>query len=1090
MLHAAALSVGLPLADFHPLPQSLHVRRPESGHDHLLLKAPGQVGGLAGVNARGLAVTGGPLVKRSEAAKGGLIHGLLIQTILQEADDLKPALALIRAARRVGEWSMTLSHAGSGELVYVEYSGRSIKVAKQREAVLAGNQRQLARGVLKAVPISGRRAVASRSGVTSRSHSYTAESLAAKLRQVDAGGRQISTTVVLSPQQDLLWSFAPESDLRTNSSSHTEAINLRELFQSAKPSGGGEHDRHHTGQHASPLSQSHFGHASQSDASDEAAETDSNSITSRYVLRMVSSPRRAHRGSRFSWASRALILGDNRLGKVLARRLADDHGIGSEFLPCGDPAEAVAQLERSWARGPALHLFLATPRDADADDGTLAGWQQRRTAGVMVPFLVCQKWISLVTQAGLLDEASLVAVTSMGGDFGFTGNIAAPESGAIAGLLKAIMIELWVQGHRATPIKVIDAPANEPSTSIVSAVFRELVVPSHDIEVGCSSRRRSIVRAVAQPIASRGKPVPRGGVWVCTGGARGITAHVAGELGRRYGLRLHLLGSAAEPNLPAEWRDMSPEALKQCKSLVMNAARAVGRNPLKEWQNFEKAIEIDKTLRDMAAQGVSPQYHACDVADPAALARVLEKIRETDGPISGILHGAGFGKDARFDRKQIDEVNRCIRAKVDGAAALIELTQNDPLEYFIAFGSISGRFGANGHSDYSLANDMLCKQVDLLRKRRPSCAAAAFHWHAWGDVGMATKPETKLALEMINMQFMPAAEGLAHLVRELEAGLPEGEVLITDERYYRAFYPAESLVASPQPGRRHQRPRTPLLTDCRRPTDQEFSGRATLNPAADPFLIDHRLDDKPILPVVVGLELLCEAAAACGGKQLAALNNVEVLSAVRFETAQPQELRVHAKQTGGSLKCELLGDFHARDGRLVQPDRLFLRGEAELSDAIGPLKIKYPVVSSGDWQSVEYAGRDGKFYLGPSLRCLRKILTRRGVAWGQISAPALVELAGVGRPNEGWILPSAALDACLYATGLLAWWQVAPGVALPAGFGQLRRGRLPMPGEACLVETRLRSHAGREARFNFTLFGSDRQVILDVSDYRVMWLSS
>ncbi len=38
---------------------------------------------------------------------------------------------------------------------------------------------------------------------------------------------------------------------------------------------------------------------------------------------------------------------------------------------------------------------------------------------------------------------------------------------------------------------------------------------------------------------------------------------------------------------------------------------------------------------------------------------------------------------------------------------------------FIGFGSISGRFGANGHTDYSLANDMLCKQMDWLRNMRP-----------------------------------------------------------------------------------------------------------------------------------------------------------------------------------------------------------------------------------------------------------------------------------------------------------------------------------------------------------------------------------
>ena len=188
---------------------------------------------------------------------------------------------------------------------------------------------------------------------------------------------------------------------------------------------------------------------------------------------------------------------------------------------------------------------------------------------------------------------------------------------------------------------------------------------------------------------------------------------------------------------------------------------------------------------------------------------MLRRIRAADGPIEGILHGAGVGKDARFDRKDPEKVSQCFRAKVDGALALMDLTRRDPVKHFIGFGSISGRFGANGHTDYSAANDMLCKLVDWYRRQRPEVKRVAFHWHAWGDVGMATKPETRLALEMVDMQFMPAREGLAHLLRELAAGTPEGEVLITDDRYHRMFYPAETLS-----GDAEERPlKFPLLDD-------------------------------------------------------------------------------------------------------------------------------------------------------------------------------------------------------------------------------------------------------------------------------------
>ncbi len=177
----------------------------------------------------------------------------------------------------------------------------------------------------------------------------------------------------------------------------------------------------------------------------------------------------------------------------------------------------------------------------------------------------------------------------------------------------------------------------------------------------------------------------------------------------------------------------------------MQEARAAGKNPIKAWQNTEKALEIDRTLREFSALGIRARYYSCDVADRSALSRVLDQIRTEVGPPEGILHGAGIGKDARFDRKEPEKVDQCFAAKIDGALALMDLTRRDHIKHFIAFGSISGRFGANGHTDYSAANDMLCKLVDWYRTQRPKTHAVAFHWHAWGDVGMARnqKPSSR-----------------------------------------------------------------------------------------------------------------------------------------------------------------------------------------------------------------------------------------------------------------------------------------------------------------------------------------------------------
>ena len=420
----------------------------------------------------------------------------------------------------------------------------------------------------------------------------------------------------------------------------------------------------------------------------------------------------------------------------------------------------------------------------------------------------------------------------------------------------------------------------------------------------------------------------------------------------------------------------------------------------------------------------------------------------------------------------------------------------DPLRYFVAFGSISGRFGANGHTDYSLANDMLCKEVDWFRRLRPDCAAVAFHWHAWGDVGMATKPETKLALELIDMQFMPATEGVEHLIAELETGAAAGEVLITDFKYYRMFYPAETLVV-PDGGDTSastSAAAAPLLNDATisRPGERTIA-ELRLLPTSDPFLVEHRLNGQPILPVVIGIELLAEAARiASGAGQVAALRDVDVANSMKFPTSEPRIARIIAEpQSTAEFACRLTADVRTRDGQLVEADRLCLSGIVELTAEkriAQPTAIEPPGESQGRWQNVVYPRSVDPFYLGPPMRCLRKTCLDGATLWGRIIAPALVELAGPQRRVEGWAVPSALLDACLFATGLLAWQHVQPGTALPRGFGRIELGYLPQPGEACVVRSTFRERNGQQASFDFCLFGSDGRVIFDVRDYRVVWL--
>jgi hypothetical protein len=419
----------------------------------------------------------------------------------------------------------------------------------------------------------------------------------------------------------------------------------------------------------------------------------------------------------------------------------------------------------------------------------------------------------------------------------------------------------------------------------------------------------------------------------------------------------------------------------------------------------------------------------------------------------------------------------------------MDLTREDPIRHFVAMGSISGRFGANGQSDYSLANDMLAKLVSWYRGQRPEVAAVNFDWHAWDDFGMATRAETRPALESIGMRFMPAREGASHLLSELAAGARSSEILITDDRYARMFGLGHLLAPVSEAGAPGSG--APLLQKGR--IDAEGEGvraRVAFDPRTEPFLAEHRFDGTPLLPFAVSLELLCEAgAAAFAGRRPAALRGVRAAQALWFAGGRPRTLEVEARRVGplvlhGVITAEVLGP----DGRVLDERRPYFEGELEWDATEAP-----PAETSArpspieTWPRVEYAPTASGFHLGPPFRALQRLAVFESSAWGEIVAPEPTEIGGLDRGARDFALPCAVIDACFQAVGRLAAAVVEDADSFPLALDLLRLGRMPDRGESCLVEAHLLHRETTQASFDFRVTGADDALLLEGRGYRVAW---
>lgn len=523
--------------------------------------------------------------------------------------------------------------------------------------------------------------------------------------------------------------------------------------------------------------------------------TTAEDVCRRYVLRLVPAPvdHRLRHGPRFF--GRAWVLGRNPSAAALGQRL---EGLGIPALAVGgdDPAGAAAWIDAAWGEAPAPHLFVLSARDMP--EGRPLDTDPKRAryeAGLLLPYFVVQQWYARVNGAGLLDRATLVAGTALGGDFGISPQRLAAEGGGIAGLLKAVFMEAAAHGALGPQTVVVDFPAQHPSSAVAQTLLEEMalaqaavvrggqeeLVRRHaEIEVAYHGGRRHLLRLVESPLdAGIPESLPRG-PWLLTGGGRGITALVARQLGNRFHVPVHLVGTTALPAV--DYASLGSEALAELKARVMHEAYARHEKPNVAWQRVEKQIEVQRNLAALAQAGVNATYHVCDVRDPEALERVLSRIRQTDGPLVGVVHGAGVEVTGRLEKKPPEVVASTVGVKYLGTLALAELTRGDPLRYFLVFGSLAGRFGGVGQSDYAMANEAMAKVMSWVRAARPECVSVVFDWPAWAETGMSVRPTSLHSLRRVGHRFMSSAEGCRHFLRELAGGGSAGEVLFVAPR--------------------------------------------------------------------------------------------------------------------------------------------------------------------------------------------------------------------------------------------------------------------------------------------------------------------
>jgi NAD(P)-dependent dehydrogenase (short-subunit alcohol dehydrogenase family)/acyl carrier protein len=616
---------------------------------------------------------------------------------------------------------------------------------------------------------------------------------------------------------------------------------------------------------------------------------------------------------------RVVVMPDKSgVGDALAQRLQT---LGVEVLRIKDAldADTLAKLLKSWlAAGPVQGVYWlpALDNEGDLSGMDLAGWHEALHVRVKLLYATMRILYEQIAAPGTF----LVSATRLGGQHGYDeAGATSPLGGAVVGFTKTYKRE-----RMDALVKAVDFEAERDPSEVADTLIEETLRDPGAIEIGYQEGVRWTVGLQEQPAADgkRGLTLDINTVFLVTGAAGSIVSAITADLATASGGTFYLLDLVPEPdpeNIDLKRFGTDKDGLKRdlFARIQARGERATPALVEKELVALERAQAANRAIAAVRAAGGTVYYFSVNLTDADAVAKIIKQVRERSGRIDVLLHAAGMERSHFLPDKDAREFDLIFDVKSDGWFNLLHAIGDMPLGSTVAFSSIAGRFGNAGQTDYSSANDLLCKITSSFRTMRPATRGIVIDWTAWGGIGMATRGSIPKMMELAGIDMLPPEAGVPLIRRELTVGGTRGEIVIGQRLgvLLEEWDETGGLDTSAREvsGQKHSPAQGPMVGKIAnvgvfRPLTIE----TTLDPKIQPFLRDHQIDGTPLLPGVMGIEAFAEAALSLlPDWYIEAIEGVNFLAPFKFYRNEPRTVTVEAlihPQGGGLIAdCRLIG---------------------------------------------------------------------------------------------------------------------------------------------------------------------------------------
>jgi enediyne polyketide synthase len=317
--------------------------------------------------------------------------------------------------------------------------------------------------------------------------------------------------------------------------------------------------------------------------------------------------------------------------------------------------------------------------------------------------------------------------------------------------------------------------------------------------------------------------------------------------------------------------------------------------------------ELVAGLEQLRSAGARVGYEVIDLANPTSLAAAVRRIEARLGPVTAIGHAVSPCDPVPFLELTDIEISDHAASEAAALDRLVGSVRPGQLRMIITFGSVAGRYGLAGGSMTALSSGTLATRASQLAATG-NCRSLHVDIPAWSATGLGDRQEltdqltaagtaaldvsvaSRLLLKVMTTAELPDRLALHGRVAgpavrpdsagpELPAaalaaaGLPDGGRFARDVRVY---YPGIELICAP-----------------------------ALSMDTDPYLADYQVDGLAMLPPVMALEALAQAASVLAGRPVRAASGVRLESPVVVPAAGQAQLRICAIRDGNTVTAVL-----------------------------------------------------------------------------------------------------------------------------------------------------------------------------------------